>query len=285
MHNKLLHFFADRYQTIKSQHPGDGRRRLHLRVLQEFWEDVLHGREPSALHESAMPLDDEFDQDDDPLDSLLEGRELGILLRVDYSNEDAWQSFCATLQRAEQELANGLEKPDPTDNNQPASTTADQEEDSDSDTESLNDVPSPIIKIVNPTPSETSLFHNISNLTALRLLNDVDIRLAPSPSQGQSRVKPPNRLIDQGTWQEIYRGMTIWIYDAQSNADHCVRLVSQEGDVYGTATADSWRVQGSHICDLQFNMSFLGMTINFGGLDRWDYRERRRNLEEVNSMT
>ncbi|KAG6862335.1 hypothetical protein C0995_016033 [Termitomyces sp. Mi166 len=232
----------------------------------------------------SLNLRDDFDQVDDPLDFLLEGRELGILLRTDYSNEDAWRSFCATLQAAEQELANGLEKPDPNDNNEPASTTADQIEDSDSDTESSDGVPSPIIKIVNPAPSEMSFFHNISNLRALRLLNDVDIRLAPNPPQGQSRIKPSNRLIDQGTWQEIYTGMTIWIYDAQSNTDHCVRLVSQEGDIYGTATGDSWRVQGSHICDLQFNMTFQGMRINFGGLDRWDYTERRRNLEEADSL-
>ncbi|KAG6866634.1 hypothetical protein C0991_000744 [Blastosporella zonata] len=127
-----------------------------------------------------------------------------------------------------------------------------------------------------------SRFQDISNLTALRLLNDVDIRPAPKLPAGESRIKPQNRLIDQGTWQEIYSGMNIWIYDAQSNTDQCVRLVSQEGDIYGTATGDSWRVQNSHICELQFNMSFLGMTINFGGLDRWDYRERRRNLDEAN---
>ncbi|KAG6886273.1 hypothetical protein C0993_006683 [Termitomyces sp. T159_Od127] len=184
------------------------------------------------------------------------------------------------LQGAEQELADGL-KEGSTENNEPASSTAVQPEGSDSDTESSDGVPSPIIKIVNPSPAEMPLFHNISNLRALRLLNDVDIRPAPNLPQGQSRIKPPNRLIDQGTWQEIYTGMTIWIYDTQSNVDRCVRLVSQEGDIYGTATGDSWRVQGSRICDLQFNMSFCGMTINFGGLDRWDYQERKRNLEEA----
>ncbi|KAG6898125.1 hypothetical protein C0992_004841 [Termitomyces sp. T32_za158] len=271
-----------RYPVIKSQYPGDGRRRLHLRVLQEFWEDILQDRQQTASHESVLSRDSNFDQDDDPLDSLLEGHELGILLRTDYSNEDAWQSFCATLQGAEQELADGLKKQDSNDKNEHASTTAVQTEDSDSDMESSDGVPCPIIKVVNPAPAEMPFFHDISNLRALRLLNDVDIRPAPSPSQDQSRIKPPNRLIDQGTWQEIYTGMTIWIYDAQSNVDHCVRLVSQEGDIYGTATGDSWRIQGSRICDLQFNMSFLGMTINFGGLDRWDYGERKRNLEEAN---
>jgi hypothetical protein len=43
---------------------------------------------------------------------------------------------------------------------------------------------------------------------------------------------------------------------------------------------DSWRARVSHICDLQVNIC-NGMKINFGGLDGWDYAERRRNLEEV----
>jgi len=31
------------------------------------------------------------------------------------------------------------------------------------------------------------------------------------------------------------------------------------------------------------NKTCLGMKIDFGGLDRWDTNERRRNLEEVNT--
>ncbi|KAG6844414.1 hypothetical protein H0H87_007069 [Tephrocybe sp. NHM501043] len=178
----------------------------------------------------------DFEQDDDPLDHLLDGRELGILLRTDYSNEDAWQAFCTKLQTAEQELVDGLKKPETSNDTDAAPPATAQPEDSDSDTESSEGVPSPIIKIVNPSPPEIPLFQDISNLTALRLLNDVDIRPAPTPPAGESRIKPQNRLIDQGTWQEIYSGMNIWIYDTLSNTDQCLRLVSQEGDIYGTAT-------------------------------------------------
>lgn len=95
-------------------------------------------------------------------------------------------------------------------------------------------IPDHIIKIVS-RPGDP-LFDGISNLTALRLLNDVDIRLAPLPPSGTSRITPSNRLIDRNGLQEIYRGKTIWIYDRQSNADESVRLVNQEGDMYGTAT-------------------------------------------------
>ncbi|KAF5386005.1 hypothetical protein D9615_002376 [Tricholomella constricta] len=281
MHDKFLQCLANRYLTIRAQYPGEGRRKWHLRVLQEFWESVLHN-ETNALRSNLSP-DDDFTQDDDPFDHLLEGQELGILLRTDYSNEDAWQSFCTRLQSAESELAEAVKKPETgNDTNDTDLSVQSQPEDSDSDRESLDGVPFPIIKVVDPSPQERTVFHNISNLSALRLLNDVDIRPAPNPPAGESRIRTPNRLIDQGTWQEIYSGMNLWIYDAQSNTDQCVKLVGQEGDIYGTATGDSWRVQGPHICDLQFKMSFLGMTINFGGLDRWDYGERRRNLEEAN---
>jgi hypothetical protein len=44
---------------------------------------------------------------------------------------------------------------------------------------------------------------------------------------------------------------------------------------------DSWRARITHIPELQFNMAFLGMKIDFGGLDRWDAQERARNLAEA----
>jgi len=157
-------------------------------------------------------------------------------------------------------------------------------EDSDSDGDTSDDcIQTPLIKLVNPVSTEDRLiFENMSNLTALRLVNAVDIRLSPNPPPGTTRVDPPNRLIDQAGWQEIYSGLNIWIYDVLSNSDQCVRLVSQQGNIYGTATGDSWRARGTHICELQFNVTYLGMQIDFGGLDRWDYAERKRNLDEAN---
>jgi len=142
-----------------------------------------------------------------------------------------------------------------------------------------------LIKVINATqPEERAIFQNISNLRALRLFNDVDIRPAPVVPSGSRRISPPNRLVDFAGWQEIYSGVTLWIYDALSNTDQSVRLVSPEGDVYGTATGDSWRAQVSHIPDLQLNMTFENMKINFGGMDRWDYSERKRNMEEADVL-
>ena len=45
--------------------------------------------------------------------------------------------------------------------------------------------------------------------------------------------------------------------------------------------ADSWRARVSHICELQVNLASGAMTIDFGGLDRWDYPERVRNMQEA----
>ena len=44
-------------------------------------------------------------------------------------------------------------------------------------------------------------------------------------------------------------------------------------------SGDSWRARVSHICELQVNLAAGAMTIDFGGLDRWDYAERARNLD------
>jgi hypothetical protein len=56
---------------------------------------------------------------------------------------------------------------------------------------------------------------------------------------------------------------------------HC--LVTK---VLTKSRGDSWRAQVSHICELQVSIAG-GMKIDFGGLDRWDYSERKRNLDEA----
>ncbi|KAJ7128912.1 hypothetical protein C8R43DRAFT_684582 [Mycena crocata] len=289
MRDEFLQLLARRYGAIKCQFPGEGRRKWNLRVMQEFWAS------PGAefdLSGAPTALADEFLHDDDPFDEVigLEEPQLGLLLRTDFSNESAWQAFCARLKSEEEDFIASVQPP-PTEAAAQGSSrsTADVkmaddngDADADSDDEEEPGLQAPIVKIIAPaSDQDRSVVQNISNLAALRLLNDVDIRPAPSPPAGTKRVSPPNRLVDKKGWQEIYTGLTLWIYDAQSNADQCVRLVNQQGDVYGTATGDSWRARVTHVCELQFNMTFLDMKIDFGGLDRYDYPERKRNLEEA----
>lgn len=49
-------------------------------------------------------------------------------------------------------------------------------------------------------------------------------------------------------------------------------------------SADSWRPRVSFLPELQVNLVSGAMKIDFGGLDRWDFKERQRNLAETELM-
>ncbi|KII92154.1 hypothetical protein PLICRDRAFT_50584 [Plicaturopsis crispa FD-325 SS-3] len=285
---KLL---LSKYSDVKAAYPGEGRRRWNLRVANEFW--ALPAEQKAALASPSnaqiadrQSLEDaEFVTDSDPLDSISrDAPEIGLVVRTDYSDEAAWTAFYARLQEGEKEFtsdAPGERVAQAGPSGGPHEDDA-MEEDADDESDE-DDETTPIFKVVNPSsPDERAILTGISNLTALRLLNDVDLRKAPSRPPGATRVQPPNRLADHDGWQEIYTGKNVWIYDAKSNTDQCVRVVSQtSSDTYGTASGDSWRARVSHICELQVNMFTEALKIDFGGLDRWDYNERQRNMQDA----
>lgn len=159
-----------------------------------------------------------------------------MLIRTDFSDEDAWKAFFTRFKLAEEEMKSNEadETSAAAESDSEAATPEDAQMDSDSDSEDEAE----LITVINPdSTQERDLLSSISNLTALRLLNDVGIRVAPSPPHGTKRTTPSNPLVDYKGWQEVYSGLNIWIYDRKSNTDQCVRVVSQEGDsVYGTAT-------------------------------------------------
>ncbi|KAJ3565903.1 hypothetical protein NP233_g7339 [Leucocoprinus birnbaumii] len=280
MNDKFHRFFADRYPNVRSKFPGEGRRRWKLRVMEELWLEPEAQAEISsaALNSQDTPGDAAYEKDGDPMDVITDCEEVGLVIRTDFSNDDAWNAFVSKLKDAEKELLGSMMQAQDTTNQDDNDIEMKEEESRDSESES-DATPDHIIRLV--ANANDPLFNGISNIAALRLLNDVGIRLAPAPPAGTKRISPSNRLIDRNKLQEIYSGKTIWIYDGQSNSDESVRLVSQQGDVYGTATADSWRARASHVPELQFNMSAYNMKIDFGGLDRWDYSERLKNLEEA----
>jgi len=185
----------------------------------------------------------DFFMDEDLFDEITddEAPGLGILVRTDFSNDGAWGTFLAKLKEGEEEFSSpvGREGGTETDQDEPsasASATDVKTDDGENGSDGSSDQDlGPIISILDPSPEIRPYFSDISNLTALRLLNDVDLRKLVTPPNTR-RFDPPNPIVDYDGWQEIYHGKTLWIYDATSNQDQCARLVSKRSDFYGTAT-------------------------------------------------
>jgi hypothetical protein len=150
----------------------------------------------------------------------------GIIVRTDYStgSDDAWAAFRSALHDAEREFfADQAPNPPSGDGNDVAMATTESDSDSDPDSTSTDDEFS--LMLFAPL-SDAAHFNNISNLRALRLLFDVSLR-ATQQSTAQHRLSGLRGL------QETYdaRGRTLWVFDARSRSDGCVRLVSEAGDV------------------------------------------------------
>lgn len=171
-----------------------------------------------------------FEEDLDPFDEIVDGTAGGLLVRTDFTEENAWLQFLAKFRAAENEIKQDTAETNPEHN-------PDVEKENDDGSESGDESDAPLIRIVNPsTPDDQVVLLNISNFRALCLLNDVNVRAAPTHPPETKRISPPNRLVDRHGWQQVFSGPTLWIYDSKSNSDQCLRLVGSEGDVYGTAT-------------------------------------------------
>lgn len=181
--------------------------------------------------------------DEDLFDEIAddEAPGLGILVRTDFSNDEAWGTFLAKLKEGEDEFSSSAGREGDTEVDQDGSSASGSASDvkvneGEDDSDGSSDQDSgPIISILDPSPEIRPYFSDISNLTALRLLNDVDLRKLTIPPNTK-RFDPPNPIVDYDGWQEIYHGKTLWIYDATSNRDQCAKLVSKRSDFYGTAT-------------------------------------------------
>ncbi|TFY72223.1 hypothetical protein EVG20_g800 [Dentipellis fragilis] len=284
-------FLQEHFPAAKQTHPTEGRRKLKLRVLEEFWS--LTPEQRAALPAS-QAIDAELLVYGDPHDDIA-GPDVpapGILVRTDFSDDAAWSAFYKTLLEAEKDFTSAQDDAEPTDaemtpadeagSSAPAPASGDAEMAENEDEDEEEEEPLGFFSVLDPEDlAEQARLTGISNLTALHMLNDASVRAAPPVPQGEKRVRPGNRLVDLNGLQEVYSGKTLWIYDAKSNSDQSVRMVNQQGDMYGTATGDSWRARASHITELQVNIASGAMKIDFGGMDRWDYPQRQRNLAEA----
>lgn len=270
-----------------------GRRRWVVMALEQFWRD------PDSVKQEEATLDPSADFD--LLDEVTtETSALGIVVRTDFTDDEAWSRFLERLERGEEDMRRSMMpesseagpsgEGDATEDvamRGPAQADQEEEEDSEDD-EDDEDAPPRILATLSPPPTSPirPLLSGLSNIAVLRLLLTPSLRPAPSPPKGIKHDSRNSPLVDRNGWQEVYGGegeLDIWVYDQRSNGDGSVRVVSPSSDVavYGSATGDSWRARVDHIVDLQFSMRMSGMKIDFGGMDRWEYAERVRNIEEV----
>jgi hypothetical protein len=228
------------------------------------------------------------------MDTLTSGPELGLLIRTDYTDDEAWKKCLQGLMREEamawmfermrREMAEGLEDNaskkeedvdmDDGDDDEEGEDAEEEDEDEDEEMEKEEEKEEPRPPIFKPIAHDPSLLSDLSNLALLRLFNDVSVHPAPS----SKTIKVSSTLSNHLGYQESYTGKRIWVYDAESNVDGYLRVVEPGGDV----TGDSWRAKAAHVSELQVNLSTGALQkIDFGGLDKWDPKERKRNLEEA----
>ncbi|KAH8831516.1 hypothetical protein DL96DRAFT_835928 [Flagelloscypha sp. PMI_526] len=274
-------FVDSHYPTLRSQKPSDGRRAIKLRLLDAFWSQPnLGGTELQNVdalseitrHNHPDPFD--FPEDEEPM---------GVLVRTDYEDEESWQSFLDGVRRAEEELLSELKQSnadedvamdDASGSSQAAPGELEEEEHESSSDD--DEVAPKIISVL----SDPSTLSGLTNILVLRLLCDASLARAPT-KPNDVKALPPHRLTGSVGLRETFsKTPTIWIYDSLSNKDGSLKAINNIGpELYGCAAGDSWRTKGSHLIELQWSITMQGLSFDFGGLDRWDLDERRRNLE------
>lgn len=238
-----------------------GRRKAKLRLLTGFWDLTAEDKErlaqlaedPSSQSILSDALEDinslEGVEEEQISQYVEEGSVAGILVRTDYSDNAAWTSFVETLMDAEKDLAAPIDEKA---GEGSGSSAQNEEEDSESEDEGEDELmtsgsdpssgPAPASLFAFLSPPETSPLRSritgISNLTALRLVNDADAVRGPVPPTGtqRSRSDAGHRLSDLHGFVEAYRGPLVWIYDTRSNSDRAARVVSQCAEGFGAAT-------------------------------------------------
>ncbi|EJD02744.1 uncharacterized protein FOMMEDRAFT_167914 [Fomitiporia mediterranea MF3/22] len=307
-------YLADHYAELRNLATQVGRRKAKLRLLESFWtqpfeEKECNGRiaEDQASHEILTEALEDIlklggEEEAEIAQFVDEARIAGVVVRTDFSDDTAWTRFCETLMSAEKDLAMPIDEEGAgtsAADGEGESDESESESESDNEDEEMNapgdaskatsaSEPVSLFAILSPPTSSPlrARLSGISNLAALRLLNDVDAVRSPVPvpkSNSGPSSSAGHRLAGLHGFVEAYTGPLIWVYDARSNTDQAARVVSQCAEGVGSATGDSWRARASFLPELQLNLISGTMKIDFGGLDRWDNAERLRNMSEADS--
>ncbi|PAV18555.1 hypothetical protein PNOK_0539700 [Pyrrhoderma noxium] len=292
MISPFLAFLAANYAQFKHVANDIGRRGAKIQLLSQFWALSQDEKERFALmsedtesHPILIEALEEINQyggaDEESLMQIVNENAVGVIVRSDFSDEESWLSFVETLLAAEKDLTT------PTPNTHEGEIVQ-GEGGIPIVSNDEGDAPESLFALFSPplgSPLRTRLT-NISNLNALRLLNDADARRIPYPQVPQrsnTQSQPVHRLTSLHGFVESYIGPFIWVYDSRSNVDKAVRVVSHCVEGVGSATGDSWRARVSFVPELQLNL-INGMRIDFGGLDKWDPSERQRNFADADQF-
>ncbi|KAG9000816.1 hypothetical protein FRB94_005142 [Tulasnella sp. JGI-2019a] len=300
MNDAALLLLAE-YLKARSEHPGEGRRRWKLRAAREIWGlDAESFKQTAASLRSEVAHDvpwaadhDDFDLNDGPEDERIIPLK-GVIVRTDYSNDQAWDSFLGIVRAAEKEALEDSDTAMEGDDSGEGTSGSDEGEEGPETTQATGQgsggtpaasttSPLAVFHILDLSLDRRSHAINASNIVLLRLLADLKIIYAPRPAPPSGQyfvapkardkpISPMNPLVEKFGYKEAYEGRTIWVYDTLSNTDGCVRLIDGGLDgQFGSSTGDSWRARASHMWELHVNMSTGGMKIDFGGQDRWSW--------------
>ncbi|KAG9011188.1 hypothetical protein FRB90_007421 [Tulasnella sp. 427] len=196
---------AAAYPQLKAQYPNEGRRRWKLRAVEELWRlssaaEIETKSQELKTAQEVQPLP--WLTDKDPLDlddgegGVVNAR--GVIVRTDFSDDAAWETFLGHVKVAEREGFEGMmaggpdEKKEEDEEDQDDSESSDEEDqdedgaqqqmdvDQGSSSTAVPQVPS-IFHIVDPPPSDPlrSSLQDASNIRLLRLFNDVQVVPAP----------------------------------------------------------------------------------------------------------
>ncbi|KZT41527.1 hypothetical protein SISSUDRAFT_1042889 [Sistotremastrum suecicum HHB10207 ss-3] len=295
MPSQLFNVFANKFRenTGFDHLLPRGRRACKLEIIRQFWALDKPSRSlilasaqqnPELEVDSMAGIPDPFDFQDPP--NLIVSKR-GIIVRTDFSDDNAWDSFCKAVsdseiegvkemqagQQAEEDDGEDGDESSSEDEEAQAPDTAGSMPDDDVSTPASDD-DTPSSFIIFSAPEHRSILEGASNLSLLRLFNDVSLVHAPPKPKDATEKPIQHVLVDRDGLQEAYEGRLLWVYDQASNRDQSVRAVSLQGQTYGSATADSWRARAPFIWELQLNVDAGTMRIDFN----YDYDERARNF-------
>ncbi|KAG8748154.1 hypothetical protein FRC10_008887 [Ceratobasidium sp. 414] len=237
--NDLNQYFSLAYAEARTQQPGVGRRQLKQQITNHFWG--LSGAEKTEVIQRAstvpaLAVPSPFETDPDPHDipGLTESSAIGIrgvVVRTHFDPADqaAWGTFLSSLEDLERRSLSSIadtqdsesEGEDDDGEREKGPGTTGQGNAQDTEMAEGDRPPAlalayetdAVFVIIDPTKQELGRasqesLSNASNITLLRLFNDVLVLPAPLlPANSPKCIKPGHRLIDEDGFRVCFMSL------------------------------------------------------------------------------